>query len=525
MNVKMSRLGFVCGAMLLVCFFCVAAQFAIKFNYDNVLASLAAGIGIFCLTSYLWFSRPFDDTPLSSLALFGFCVTSEFAALVAQTTQGLEFIYFLRDPVRTFAMLTGVQCVAIAVHYAYRKFEPLYGFRDWLAHTLMSPLGLHAVPKPAALWLLSVPGMLSMLQGGAGFGDVSGKALQAMEFLVWMPFLILAYQRQFGKAYSDSKSQWIWVSLYAVLIMGAAVARNARGLMFMGPVSVVLLYMLVAVREKGPMPARSVTRVAGALALVAIAVVVFADLATAMAVVRSKRDDVKNWELVKETYETVMDRSKIEAYRETVFLEGRASNFDEIYISNPILNRFSETKFHDNMIFFSRGMNEADRSRVIDENLNKVVTLLPQPALDFLELKIKKNDFSFSMGDIYVNAVTGADLGSFVTGSIWADAFVIFGMFWPFAVGMMLLVVYVQLDSLTRLDAGHFISPVGLCMAWTIFIYGIGGESFAVKAAMLLREIPQRLMFFVLLLAPLRLFAPSLFYRGDTGAQDRVGSL
>jgi hypothetical protein len=52
-------------------------------------------------------------------------------------------------------------------------------------------------------------------------------------------------------------------------------------------------------------------------------------------------------------------------------------------------------------------------------------------------------------------------------------------------------------------------------MAWTIFLYGIGGESFAIKAAMLLRDMPQKLMLFVMLLIPIRMFAPSLFYRAD----------
>lgn len=523
MNKEMNRLDFVCGAMLLVCVGCVLVQFGIKFSYENVLSALAAALGICTLTLYLWHSRPFDDTPLSSLALFGFCVTSEFAALVAQTTQGQEFVYFLRDPVDTFAVLSGAQCVAIAMHYAYRRFKPLYGLRDWLAKTLMSPLGMHDVPKPSALWLLSAPGVVSMIQGGAGFGDAAGKALQALEFMVWMPFLILVYKRQFGKSYSDSKSQLLWLMLYSVLMIGVAVARNARGLMFIGPVTVVLLYMIVAVRERGPMPARSISRIAAAMALVAIAVVMLADLATAMAIVRGKRDDVKNWELVKETYETVIDRTKIEAYRENVFLEERARNFDEIYLSNPILNRFSETKFHDNMIFFSQGMNEADRGRVIDENLNKIVTLLPQPVLDFLGMKIKKAEYSFSMGDVYVNAVTGAEMGSFVTGSIWADALVIFGPFWPFAVGILLLLVFVQLDSFTRLDAGFFISPVGLCMAWTIFLYGIGGESFAVKAAMFLRDLPQKVLLFALVIAPMRLFAPGLFYHAAKPAQGSKG--
>ena len=506
----MNRLGFVCGALLIVCAICVIAQCLIQPTYDNVQASVIAGLGISSLALYLWISRPFDDAPLSTLALFGYCVTSEFAALVAQTLDGAEFVHYLRDPIYTFWILTAAQWVSIGTHYVYRKFEPVVSLRDWGAKTFLTPLGVHAVPKPMALWIFSFFGVLAMAQGGAGFGDASGKALQALEFMVWMPFLILVYQRRFGMAYTDSKTQIMWVAVYATGIFALAMAKNARGLMFIGPASLMLLYMVVAVRERGPMPAKSVMRVGVAMVLVAVSVVLLADLATAMTMVRGQRDDIKRMELLEETYRTMLDRAKIEAYRENIFLESKAQNFDENYISNPILNRLSETKFHDNMIYFSHALTDVDRDRVIEENLIKMVILLPQPVLDFLDMKIKKERYSYSMGDIYMQSAAGGELGGFVTGSIWADALVIFGPFWPLSIFCLLLLLFLQLDSLTRLDAGYFISPVGLCIAWTIFIYGIGGESYAVKVSFLLRDLPQKVFLYVLVLAPIRFFAPSL---------------
>jgi hypothetical protein len=514
----MNRLDFVCGALLIACVSCVLAQAAIQPDYDNIMASMIAGVGIAGFVLYMWISRPFDDAPLSSLALFGFCVTAEFASLVSQTVQGTPFVRFLRDPVFTFSILSAVQFIAIAAQYTSRRFKPFSSFRDWMAQTFMSPFGVHDVPSPQALWVLTVLGFASLVQGGAGTGDVSGKALQALNFMVWMPFLILVYCRQFGESYASMKAQLPLVLMYALVVVGMAVARNARQLMFIGPLIATLMYMAVSVRELSPMPRKSMVRVSVAIAVGVVAVALLADLVTAMAVVREKRDDVKGLALIEETYQTLRDGSKIEAYREQAYLSVTQEVYDEIYLGNPLLGRLSETKFHDNMLYFSQSASEADRARVIDENVLKVVVLLPQPFIDFLDLKINKNDYSYSMGDVYVQNSLGMSRGGFITGSIWADALVIFGDFWPFVVFIILVVYCMTFDSMSKLLPALVISPIGFCSAYSIFMYGIGSESLGYKAATLVRDVPQKVLLFSLAYYPIRLFFPQWVYKSGKEA-------
>jgi len=517
----MNRLDFVCGVLLIACISCVVAQVAILPEYDNILASLIAGAGICGFALYMWISRPFDDAPLSSLALFGFCITAEFAALVSQTVQGIPFIRFLRAPVFTFCILTSVQFIAIAAQFTSRRFHPFASFRDWMAQTFMSPLGVHDVPSPKALWLLALFGFSALLQGNADAGDSSGKALQALNFMVWMPFLILVYCRQFGGDYGNIKSQLPFVLMYALAVMGVAIAANARQLMFIGPLIAILMYMAVSVRELSPMPSKSLVRVGAGITVVVVAVVLLADLVTAMAMVRDKRDEVKGFALVEETYHTLFEGAKINAYREQGYVSLTHDLYDEIYLSNPLLGRLSETKFHDNMLYFSRFGNEADRSRVIDENLLRVVLLLPQPLIDFLGLKIKKYEYFYSMGDVYVQNAIGMERGGFITGSIWADALVIFGDFWPFFIFVILVVYCMAFDSLSKLLPTLVISPIGFCSAYAIFMYGVGGESLAVKSATLVRDLPQKVILFSIIYYPVRLFFPQWVYKSGSGAPMR----
>lgn len=502
----MNRLDFVCKILLAVVSVCVMLQLWIDPSYENTLSVAMTWAAAVVLAEYLRRSRPFDDAPLSSLALLGFCVTSQLASLVAQTAQWTAYVEWLRVPVTTFGILASVQLMAILVHYVYRRFEPLHAFRDAVAATVLTPLGVHSVPQPLVLWCMSSIGVASLLQGGAQFGDVSGKALQALEFMTWLPFLILVYQRQFGEAYCSFKKQAPLVLLYALMIFGVGMARNARSLMFIGPMIAVLLYLMVSVRTPGPIPRKSLVKVAVGLAFAGVAVVVVADLATAMVVARDKRDTSTRWEMVQETYHALTDRARIQAYRDVGYLATVEKPYDETYLTNPVLARFSETKFHDNMFYFGGRFGDSERQDLIEEVGIQILVLMPQPLIDWLDLDIKKYQYSYSMGDFYVDTDHGGGVGSYFTGSIWADFLVMFGVFMPFVAMLMMLLTFMLLDALTRLNGAYFISPVGMCMAWTIFIYGVGGPSVSSKLALFLRETPQKIVLYAIVFWLVQLF-------------------
>lgn len=502
----MSRLDFVCRILHAVLLVCVVLQLWIDPSYENTLSVWMTGGAAVLLVEYLRRSRPFDDAPLSSLALLGFSVTSQLASLVAQTAQWTAYIELLRVPVTTFGILASVQLMAILVHYVYRRFEPLQAFKDGVAATVLTPLGVHAVPQPLVLWCMSSIGVASLLQGGAQFGDVSGKALQALEFMTWLPFLILVYERHFGEAYCSFKKQAPLVLLYALMVFGVGMARNARSLMFIGPMIAVLLYLMVSVRTPGAIPRKSMVKVAAGVVLAGVAVMVVSDLVTAMVVTRDKRDTSTRWEMVQETYHALTDRTRIQAYRDAGYLDTVNKPYDEVYLTNPVLARFSETKFHDNMFYFGGRFGDREREDLIKEVGMQILVLMPQPLIDWLDLNIKKWEYSYSMGDFYVDADHGGGVGSYFTGSIWADLLVMFGVFMPFAAMLMMLLTFMLLDALTRLNGAYFISPVGMCMAWTIFIYGVGGPSVSSKLALFLRETPQKVLLYAIVFWLVQLF-------------------
>lgn len=506
----MTRLEFVFRVLMGVLALCLCIQLVVDPSYENMISVVLVCLSLSGLALYLRLSRPFVDTPVSSLSLVGFGMTSMLAALVSQSAQATSFIQLLRDPVLTFSVLSMTMVTAIAMHWCYRRFGPFHAPRDGLARHILSPMGLHDVPYPALLWCMGVIGLGPLVSGSASIGDVGGKFFQAFEFLVWAPFLIPVFWRQFGPTYCNLKAQLPLLAVFAGVIVVIAIGRNARQLMFIGPVIAALIYFVIAMRDPSPMPRKSIVRVLTAAVLGMVAIVLVADLATAMVLVRDKREGASTKEMIKETFYALQDRQRILEYRQQGHLKAVTHRYDEAYLSNPVLNRLSETKFHDNMLYFGNRMDVGQKDEILDALGNKVLSIFPQPLLDRLDVDFRKYEHMYSMGDVYVTESIGGSLGGYYSGSLWADIWLFFGPFYVFAVAVLLLPVFIVLDALARFDGDHFISPLAFCMAWTLFIYGLGGDSMAAKLAFLLRDLPQRVILYALVLAGLKF----LFRRG-----------
>lgn len=508
----MKRLDFVCHSLQALCLICLLGQAGIDFSYENIISVFLAVAGLSIFIQYLRISRPFDDSPLSTLALFGFSMTALYVSLVAQTMSLNSLVRSLRTPVETFSVLTAVLMIGTVVHYCHRKFRPFRQTSDTIGNLFLTPLGLHDVPKPLALWLIAPIGYIALLSGNANIGDVSGKFVQAFSFAIWLPFLIPAYYRQYGEAYCKISRQIPLLVAHVVLVVGVGVAINARQVMFIGPVTAGLLYFIVAVRETTPMPPKSIFKVSVGLILGLTGTLLASNLITGMEIARGKRDRATFSEMIEETIRATTDSVKLQQYRDKTQLNSILLPYDENYLENPLLGRLSETKFHDNMIYFSGTFDDSQRDAILAQTQFKILATLPQPVLDTLEIKVDKNNNYFSMGDMYREQISGEGYGGFATGSIWADLITLGGPFWPLLVSILCLLTFILLDSLTLQRNILFMAAPALSLTWTLFIYGMGAESLAAKFIFLARLLPEKLILFALLLSVIRFFVKDTIF-------------
>ncbi len=495
---KQTRLSFVCTVMGLSTVLCVFLQLLIDASYDNVLGCILSAIALGSFFSYLALSDAMQDSPISSLGLFGLSMSTMFVSLVAQTISLRPYVEGLRAPVETFQILGSVLVLATLTHYIYRRFSPLRGASQQIAKNVFGPLGLHDVPRPIFFWILTPIGYLSLVKGTASVGDVGGKLVQALGFIVWLPFAIPAFYRAFGERYCNISRQVPFLITHVVLVALIGAALNARQLMFIGPVTAALVYFVIASREKGPICAASVKRLFLIMAGVTIVSVGSTRLILSMEVAREKREYSSKVEMLKETYETLFDEERILRYEAQKELRSIFSPYDENYLKNPLLGRLSLTKFHDNMIFMSLRFNEDQRSALASDTVFKLTALLPQPVLDWLETGIDKNHSLFSIGDAYKEQAYGSGYGGFVSGSIWADTLTLGGDFWMLWVIAICLTSFLALDSMSLISPSYLvISPLAMALAWMVFTSGVESDSIYGKCFFLLRALPERIIIYL----------------------------
>ena len=474
------------------------AQYFIEPDTTNMLC-----VGLVVLTSslvfqYLWHTEAMTDNPLSSLALLGFTASSQYAALLTQTFSGTEFIQYLRAPELTFTVLAGVHVSVLLAHFVFRNFTPLRNASGFIGTHIYGPLNVHRVPTAMALWMFAPLGVAAFTLGGGAMGDVGGKFIAAFTFMVWMPFLIPLFHEVVGPHYCDIKKQIPLIVGYGLAIIVIALVKNFRAMMFVGPLQLLFIFIVYKCRHRQPV-SRNLLKGIVLMALVgALAMPSLSDLMVAMQMARANREKATPAEMLRDTVDTFLDKQRLEQYRNTGATAYILDTYDERYLANPMLNRLSETKFHDNMLFLAQNFREDDRDALIDHLVGGLVGILPQNVIDFLDIKRNKNQFIYSNGDFYVNQRYGTKLGGYITGSIWADIHVLCGIWLPLAVFALGTLVFVLMDALTRFGPGVFISPAALCVTWHYFLYGIGGESIVAKVNQLTRGTLQGVLLYAL---------------------------
>lgn len=480
-----------------------AAQPFIEFSPENITAAILCATSSTLVLQYLIRSKCYETHPISSLALFGMTITTVLMSTVSQSFYLNPLTVYLRAPELTFPILAATQTLACILHWTYRNFLPLSALPNFIAKYILQPIGAFYKPPVWALWFFGGIGLYAQLSGVSEFGDAGGKFIQALGFLAWMPLLVVYYLHIEGDNYANKKTQSKLLIGYLLILVVLGIAKNVRSIMFIGPLQIVLTYYFLAAKTHSPATPKTGRNIAALLVVGMLGVIALADLATAMVLAREKRVSSTPLEMLEETYYALQDRTKINAYRANFDMAATSSIYDEAYIPNPILSRFSATKFHDNMIFFGSKMQSENIEDMFHILVKKIIVVLPEPVAKAIDPKFEKQDYFFSMGDYYVFQIKGpGSLSSFVVGSIWADMYTLFGIWWPFTAIISLFISIIVLDSfcIKTDNNSYHISPIAICLACVIFLQGMGFESITAQISFLGRELPQRVVFYGVLI-------------------------
>jgi hypothetical protein len=497
----MSNARFTVMALLALALAAFAAQFAIDFSSENLAASCIVLASAMAILLYIKWTPAIQTHPLSTFAIFGFCMSTQLGALLVQSATWTPLALNLRQPIGTFATLALYQGIALIAHGMYRLFSNSASPRQSsLIRAGLGKLGLYATPTVGTLWIMGLIGLFNYVLGAGGEG-VGSKVSQGMGFLAWAPFLIPMYVLQQGPGYCDIRKNYVFLAVYMAMIALLGMAANARGLMLSGLMTIALFALLSAMRSSRQVTASQIAKIGVLGILMAALSIPVTDLVTAMVIARKSRGNVSPVKMVEETFYYFQQPRLLDALREKDKFISIQSSYDEAYFASPLMARLIETKFHDNALHFSSRLNPQDEERLLDITGDFFWATLPDPMLKAMAIDVEKKNLRFSMGD-YLSYLGGAgDLGGFKTGSGFAQGISAFGYFFPAIYLLICPILFLAHDLLSyrSSNGGVLVSTLGMLAIWKLFQYGISAESLQYIFMAVVRGLPQNIILFLLI--------------------------
>jgi hypothetical protein len=484
----------------------VALQFAIGPSIENIASSCIVLASALTMLFYLRDSSALDQHPLSSIAIFGFCVSTQLGALLIQSAWLTPLAGSLYSPMYTFGILALYQAIAMSMHVVFRFFSVRRSGDTGVLRGVLEWAGIYRTPSCGTLWYMGVAGLPTMLFWNSE--GVLSKLVVGFNFLAWAPYLIPIYATEVGQSYCNVKLNRLLLVLYTGAFFVLGLAINARGIMFTGVATVGLLYLLRAMRSDVLVTGRALKWI-GVLALILLAISgPVSDLTTSMVIARQVRGKVSAVAMIRTTLRIWRQPRVLAAYKADHQTASRYSAYDEHYIANPVLGRLVETKFYDTAFRFASTLTTDDaRARLREVSLKLAWASFPTPMLHALGVRINKDDLDFSMGDYLAYLSRGLPLGGHKTGNLLAQGIVLFGPLFPFLYAVICLLLYGMMDLLTIRSAKGpaRLSAVGMLQVWHFFMSGITYESVQKVFLFFIRGLGQTLLIYVLMLTPARL--------------------
>ena len=216
-----------------------------------------------------------------------------------------------------------------------------------------------------------------------------------------MPFSYAPFFIPFGKLYGNEQKQStnrlvIYLLLFAVVLFAVSIGRNSRGAFMFGFTSVGFGYTLGLLL--GAFSSRIITfrNVFFVGILVWLLVGPIADVGTAMVIVRGERADLSGAELFDRTLETFFDKEAIVQRRLDDNNYVADPEWDERYLDNIFLARFSNIKFNDlSLVQFSK-LSKYDPD-MLNYSMDYLLSQLPEPLINAFSIDVDKESRSITL--------------------------------------------------------------------------------------------------------------------------------
>jgi hypothetical protein len=478
-------------------------QTLIDFNLVHFSCVLLATVSSVATMAYVLEVHRFRTHPMSMIVVLGYNVTALSGALLVQTASLVSLTDNLEVPLATFSALTVVQLLVLGLHISYVRSRVLAALRARLTYRFLAPLGFLDPPSNGQLWIMGLIGCAAIwltevvFRDQVEFGDVTLRFIQGLSPFAIAPFLIPLARYVFADG--ARRVQWTGIGAYFLLMVFIAIARNARQTFASGILTIGLIFVACVLSGRIALAPK---KLAWSFIIIVGLLPIFStlsDLATAMVIVRGERSSASPLDLVSMTVETYLDSNAVEDRRRQDSIVSSAYN--EVYIGNPILARFVNTKFVDLNMASALALTRSQVDEVQGQFWIRVLTMLPTPVLKVVAPNFDKNDQEYSSAQFYHFLVRGTPLeGEFAAGSSIADGLAIANVLYLPLLAMFVLMNFIFFDSLTKSNQGWpTYSGVALLNLWMVFTQGVMTPSVAGQVGSIVRGFPEMLILYGLM--------------------------
>jgi hypothetical protein len=408
-------------------------------TFTNFLGGLLAVfswfIFLFFLKKKIILNYPFAFLMYSSMFLY------RFLPLIATIVEGRPVTFGFENSIETILyefILFGVSSLAFywacpfkmrSTNYTLSKI--LYFYKFFIINS-------------KTLWILGILGLIIRIYtfnaGDIEFGDVSGKFLLGLNYLVYSPVLLF-FPSLVGLNKRGSKF-YLWSYLGLITLIN--IASNSR-LSIITPIGTyMLLFALDAIINKV-----DVTQFLSPFRIIMITLFIFfglnffSDISTAILYTRNFRADISKEQILLQTLEVYNDKSLMNSLKKFSKAKVLQSNtysdgWDESYIDNFMLNRYANLRISDQSLHYAKkkGFNNNEMSIFF---YDQTLALIPGPILNFFGVDLDKRNLNFSSGDLLYGQEGG--LGTYRVSSHVGIGLATFGFsYFPFQLIISFLV-------------------------------------------------------------------------------------
>lgn len=444
---RVTRFGWILLAI------CSLVQGLFHASLVNLIAVGAVVIGWLILVRVFLRISMLSSFPLSTFLVIAFVSTQLYFPLVFTTLEGKPLVYNLELPELVFFHTIAALVVLTLFHAFYRLLTKLSNRRSF---SILSKLGFFTPPSDMQLWAMGLLGILATFyvyftSPEAGWevtgGSAADKLVQGLMPFSYAPFFI-PFGILYGNNQKHSRRLAIFLLLFTVALFAVSIGRNSRGAFMFGFTSVGFAYglgLLLGVFKTRLFTFRNAV-VAGLVFWLLVGPI--ADLGTAMVIVRGERGDVSADELIGLTLEAYSDKDAIAARRLEDNDFAPEPDWDERYLDNIFIARFSNIKFNDmSLVQFSK-LREYDPD-MLDYSIDYILSQFPEPVLQRLGLDVDKESvLTLSFGDyIYLAAGGYGYAYGYRTGHFAGTGMATFGYWYLLLLGIGMVPVFWLFDK------------------------------------------------------------------------------